>query len=108
MTRYSDDDNRPLWTPAAILSLILGVITIMTAFGTVIFYVAPLRTLPKDVYDLHQDMNTMARTQAVQSESLKALAEVVSDTKSLRREVDQNTTSIEVLKTRVTRLEKSP
>ena len=68
-------------------------------------FFAPLRTLPLDVKALSNDINTVLKVQAVQAESLKTLAEVASDTKTMRRDVDAHTGQIEVVKQRLSNLE---
>ena len=58
----------------------------MTGLGmliTGVFFIAPLRTLPGDV-------DSMKRTQVVQTEALKTLADVAKDSKELRRDFDRH------------------
>lgn len=69
-------------------------ITAATAVITVVFYVAPLRTLPKDVRQVRD-------TQISQTEILKTLSQTAGETKQLRRDVDKNAADIKRLETKV-------
>ncbi len=102
--RHSSTDVRPS-VLREIGSVVLWVVTIMTTFATVIFFIAPLRTLPEDVTALREGMTELAQTQAVQAESLKKLAEIASDTKVLRSDVDHHAVKIENLEGRVDKIE---
>lgn len=98
-------------TPAAkcsisTLAAILGMTIALTGAGVaVVRYLAPLGELPQEVKALSCDINQIGRVQAVQTEALKTLAEVAADTKSMRRDVDEHTTQIEVVKQRLAHIE---
>ena len=81
-------------------------LSLLGAGITIVRFVAPLGDLPQDVKAMSADINTIGRIQAVQSEALKTLAEVASDTKTMRRDVDEHTTQIEVVKQRLDHIEK--
>lgn len=88
------------------LNTIIGLLSILTVLGTGIFFLAPLKTLPEDVRHMQSDVQGMKSTQAVQTEALKTLAEVASDTKEMRRDVDKHDSEIQSVKERLNRLEK--
>jgi antitoxin component of RelBE/YafQ-DinJ toxin-antitoxin module len=69
-------------------------ITAATAVVMVVFYVAPLRTLPQDVRQVRD-------TQISQTEILKTLSHTAAETKQLRRDVDKNAANVERLETKV-------
>lgn len=72
------------------------VLTVASATVTVVFFVAPLKTLPNDVKQVRD-------TQIAQTEILRTLTETANETKQLRRDVDKNTSSIQNLKEEVRR-----
>lgn len=63
--------------------------------ATLVFFLAPLKTLPTDMRAVQADVNGIQRTQAAQAESLKALVEVAQDQKTLRRDTDKIDSRIE-------------
>lgn len=77
----------------------------MAVIGTGVFFIAPLKTLPADVKDMQHDVKGMQQTQAVQTEALKTLADVASDTKTMRRDVDKHEAALDAVKERLNRLE---
>lgn len=83
----------------------VGLLSICTVIGTGVFFLAPLKTLPLDVRDMQHDVQTMKQTQAVQTEALRTLAEVASDTKAMRRDVDRHESALEGVKDRLGKLE---
>jgi hypothetical protein len=88
------------------LNTIIGLLSILSVIGTCVFFLAPLKTLPGDVRDMQHDVRGMQQTQAVQTEALKTLAEVASDTKTMRRDVDKHESALESVKERLGRLER--
>lgn len=87
------------------LNTVIGLLSILSVIGTAVFFLAPLKTLPGDVRDMQQDVRDMQQTQAVQTEALKTLADVASDTKTMRRDVDKHEAAIDAVKERLNRLE---
>jgi hypothetical protein len=87
------------------LNTVIGLLSILSVLGTGIFFLAPLKTLPEDVRHMQSDVQGMKQTQAVQTEALRTLAEVASDTKTMRRDVDRHESSLENVKERLGRLE---
>lgn len=103
--------TRPQTIRPSLTAILTGLVCIMTLLGTgvtFVRYIAPLGTLPQEVRTMGDDINTIGRVQAVQTEALKTLAEVASDTKAMRRDVDDHTTQIEVVKQRLQHLERRP
>lgn len=96
-----------LKVPLGPIATILGLAGSLLITGAgVVRYLAPLGDLPGEVQTMSDDINTIGRVQAVQTEALKTLAEVASDTKSMRRDVDRHSTEIEVVKQRLSHIEK--
>lgn len=85
------------WKDATVLIAVLGAVV------TVVFYLAPLKTIPQDVKDTRSDVIKLRNTQTAQTEVLKQLARTAEDTKQIRRDVDRNTTDLENLEKRVDR-----
>lgn len=83
----------------------IGIGTISGMLLTGAFYIAPLRTLPDQQERIQGDVQDMKRTQAVQTEALKTLAEVAADSKETRREVDRHSEQIKEAQRRLDRLE---
>ena len=79
---------------------------------TFVAYIAPLKTLPAEVTTIKADINALkyevnaiGRVQAVQSETLKVITDVAIDSKAMRRDVDDHTTQIELVKQHIQTLE---
>lgn len=70
------------------LNTLLLAISILGAITTAIFFIAPLKTLPDVQERIQNDVHEMKRTQAVQTEALKTLADVAKESRDLRREFD--------------------
>ena len=87
------------------LNTVIGILSILSVVLTGIFFIAPLKTLPADVKDMQHDVKGMQQTQAVQTEALRTLAEVASDTKAMRRDVDKHEEALQGVKERLSRLE---
>lgn len=87
------------------LNTALGVLSLLGIIGTVVFFIAPLKTLPSDVRAVQGDVSEMQRTQAVQTQALQTLAEVAKDSKDLRRDVDKHGVQIEVIQEKLKKLE---
>lgn len=87
------------------LNTVIGLLSILSVIGTGVFFLAPLKTLPDDVRHMQGDVQGMKQTQAVQTEALKTLAEVASDTKAMRRDVDKHESALESVKERLGKLE---
>jgi hypothetical protein len=87
------------------LNTVIGLLSILSVVGTGVFFIAPLKTLPADVKDMQHDVKGMQQTQAVQTEALKTLADIASDTKAMRRDVDKHEAALEGVKERLNRLE---
>lgn len=73
-------------------TLLLG-ISILGAITTAVFFIAPLKTLPAAQERIQNDVHEMKRTQAVQTEALKTLADVAKESRDLRREFDYHSAS---------------
>jgi len=78
-------------SPAFNLNTALALLTISGIAASVIYFLAPLKTLPDDMRGVRQDMNDVQRTQAVQTQALQTLAEVAKDGRELRRDYDRST-----------------
>jgi hypothetical protein len=87
------------------LNTVIGLLSILSVIGTGVFFIAPLKTLPADVKDMQHDVKGMQQTQAVQTEALKTLADIASDTKAMRRDVDKHEAALDAVKERLNRLE---
>jgi hypothetical protein len=72
------------------LNTLLLTISILGAITTAVLFIAPLKTLPGAQERIQNDVNEMKRTQAVQTEALKTLADVAKESRDLRREFDQH------------------
>lgn len=70
------------------LNTLLIAISILGAIVTSVLFIAPLKTLPYAQERIQNDVHEMKRTQAVQTEALKTLAEVARESRDLRREFD--------------------
>jgi hypothetical protein len=90
------------------LNSVLLIVSIIGAIVTTVFFFAPLRTLPGDMERLQAHMQTVQQVQAVQTAALQTLAEVTADTKTMRRDVDNNTSRIEDARRRLELLERRP
>lgn len=75
------------------LNTLLLSISILGAITTAVFFIAPLKTLPDAQERIQNDVHEMKRTQAVQTEALKTLAEVAKESRDLRREFDHYSAS---------------
>jgi hypothetical protein len=75
-------DNRI--TPSTIVSAI----TLFCLLLGGAWFIYPLRDYPADRKETALALHTIEKTQAVQTEALKTLAEVVADTKEIRRDLD--------------------
>lgn len=73
------------------LNTLLIAISIIGAIVTSVLFIAPLKTLPLAQEKIQEDVQSMKRTQAVQTEALKTLADVAKESGNLRREFDQYT-----------------
>lgn len=71
------------------LNTLLIALSILGAIVTSVLFIAPLKTLPVAQERIQEDVQEMKRTQAVQTEALKTLAEVARESRDLRREFDQ-------------------
>lgn len=71
------------------LNTIIGIVTLLGMLATGVFFISPLRTLPSDMHEVQNQMEDVARTQAVQTEALKTLAEVAKDGREMRRDIDK-------------------
>ena len=87
------------------LNSILLIVSILGAIVTTVFFFAPLRTLPGDMDNLQAHMQSVQQVQAVQTAALQTLAEIAADTKTMRRDVDLNTSRIEDARRRLEILE---
>lgn len=72
------------------LQTVLGLCTLAGLGVGVVFYLAPLKTIPAEFHEVKDKLETVSATQMVQTEALKTLAEVASDTKQMRRDADAN------------------
>jgi hypothetical protein len=70
------------------LNTIIGAMTILGMLITGVFFIAPLRTLPGDV-------DSVKRTQIIQTEALKTLADLARESKDLRRDFDKHSATSE-------------
>src|SRR6218665_4174415 len=70
------------------LNTLLLTISILGAITTAVLFIAPLKTLPGAQERIQNDVHEMKRTQAVQTEALKTLADVAKESRDLRREFD--------------------
>ena len=75
-------------------------------------YLVPIETLPasvtnlsEQVRDTNKEISAIKHTQIVQTEALKILADVASDTDVLRRDVDRHSHEIETVKKRLDKIE---
>jgi uncharacterized membrane protein len=75
------------------LNTLLLAISILGAITTAVLFIAPLKTLPHAQERIQNDVHEMKRTQAVQTEALKTLAEVARESRDLRREFDHHSAS---------------
>lgn len=75
------------------LNTLLLTISILGAIATAVLFIAPLKTLPLQQERMGDDLHEMKRTQAVQTEALKTLADVAKESRDLRREFDHYTAS---------------
>lgn len=87
------------------LNTAIGVMTILGMVLTGAFFIAPLRTLPAQQEKMQDDVHEMKRTQAVQTEALKTLAEVAADSKQIRSDVIRHDAEIQEARRRLDRLE---
>lgn len=71
------------------VNTVVGLVTLVGMVITGVFFISPLRTLPGDVHEVQNKMEDFSRTQAVQTEALKTLAEVAKDSREMRRDVDR-------------------
>lgn len=95
------------------INTLVGIGTLAGIVVTVVFYLAPLRTLPGEMdaarvaqNTIRDDISEMRTTQAVQTEALKTLADVAKDSREMRRDVDRNRAELEGVKRRLERLER--
>ena len=63
------------------LNTLLIAISILGAIVTSVLFIAPLKTLPYAQERIQNDVHEMKRTQAVQTEALKTLAEVARESR---------------------------
>ena len=91
------------------LLLLLGGIVSTITIGKLLL---PLAVVPERVEEVGQkvsavrrDVDDMARTQAVQTEALKRLADIAEDARSTRRDVDRHGAEIQEVKRRLDRIE---
>lgn len=89
------------------LNTLVGLLTLSCGVVGVVFFIAPLNHIPKDVSDMKDELSEVAAVQRVQTETLKTLAEVASDSKQMRRDVDKNAAQLESCLRRLERLEKN-
>ena len=75
------------------LNTLLIAISLLGAITTAVLFIAPLKTLPDAQERIQSDVHDMKRTQAVQTEALKTLAEVAKESRDLRREFDHYSAS---------------
>jgi len=73
------------------LNSALALLTLAGMVASGIWFFAPLKTLPDDMRGIRADVNEVQRTQAVQTEAIRTLAEVARDTRDLRRDLDRTT-----------------
>lgn len=90
---------------ASHLNIVLGLLSLIGIVVTAVFFIAPLKTLPGDLNRMQGEVRDIGLTQAVQTEALKTLADVASDTKNMRRDVDRNTSDIQSVKRDLDRLD---
>lgn len=76
------------------LNTLIGILTLSCAVIGGTFFIAPLKTLPEDVREVQTEVQTMQRTQAVQTEALKSLTEVAKESSSLRRDLDKTSSEM--------------
>lgn len=84
---------KPLTDRGVNLNTLLLSISILGAITTAILFIAPLKTLPGAQERIQNDVHEMKRTQAVQTEALKTLAEIARESRDLRREFDHYSAS---------------
>lgn len=76
--------------PVFSLSSTVSIVTLAGMVATGFFFLAPLKTLPDDMKGVRMDMIEVQRTQAVQTEALKTLAEVAKEGRDTRRDLDKS------------------
>jgi hypothetical protein len=93
------------------LNTILILISIAGAVVGTVFFIAPLKTLPSDMNQMQLNIVNVQKMQAVQTESLKILAEVAKESKETRSDFDKHSSRVEFslnsLERRVERVENS-
>lgn len=72
------------------LNSTLTVLGIVAPIVAGVFFLAPLNTLPADVKAMQDDVGEVKRTQAVQTEALRTLADVTKENKELRRDFERH------------------
>lgn len=77
------------------LNSVLILLSIGGCIVTAVFFIAPLRTMPNDVKAMQGAMIDVQRTQAIQTEALKTLADVTKDGRDLRRDFDRESAKTE-------------
>ncbi len=77
------------------LNTILLLISIGGAVFTTVLFFAPLKTLPEDMQQMRANMEHVQKMQAVQTESLKILADVAKETKETRSEFDKHSARVD-------------
>lgn len=87
------------------LNTLLLAISILGAVTTAVLFIAPLKTLPEAQERIQNDVGEMKRTQAVQTEALKTLAEVAKDSRENRERSIRHDTELGEVKRRLDRLE---
>lgn len=90
------------------LNTVLLVLSLLGGSITVVKFVAPLHTMPTELRTVQTEVRDMAHVQAVQTEALKTLAEVATDSKQLRRDVDRHEAELEGVQHRLENLEARP
>ena len=98
--------------PQSKLNSYIGLATLGGVAVSIVFFVAPLRTLPHDMREtstkigsVEEDVAEIITVQAVQTEALKTLADVAKDERETRRDVDRHTAELDSVKRRLDRLE---
>jgi hypothetical protein len=87
------------------LNTIIGGLTVVGMIVTGVFFIAPLRTLPDQQVSIQNDVGEMKRTQAVQTEALKTLADVARDTKETRERTITHDSELKEVRRRLDKLE---
>lgn len=78
----------------------VGIGTLGTVVVTVLWFLYPLQSLPGDMLLVKVDVVKMQQTQAVQTETLKTLAEITREGRELRKDFESHSSEAKSMNAR--------